>query len=278
MSARRARRALRAAPTHVLLIAGSILMAFPLYVIVVTAFKSNAEVYQNPIGLPVEPTIDNFLTSWSTADFGRLFLNSTLLTVSSMVIATALCSLAGYAVARRSTRGSAAVYLFIAAGIFLPLQLALIPQFRMLRSLGLIDTFVGVVLVYVATAMPFGVFLMAAFMKGVPTELAEAATIDGAGYFGIYRRVYLPLSRPAIASFIVLQGVGIWNDYIVPLTLLSDPTKRTLTTGILVFKQQYLAQWGNIMAGVLIMAVPIVVVFLLAQRQFMQGLYTGSVK
>jgi ABC-type glycerol-3-phosphate transport system permease component len=263
---------------HIFLAIGAVLTAFPLYIVIVTAFKSNAEVFQNPIGLPLQPTFDNFVTSWTTADFGRLFLNSTLLTGVSMAIATFLCSLAGYAIARRSTRGSAAVYLFLAAGIFLPLQLALIPQFRMIRDLGLIDSFAGVILVYVASALPFGCFLMAAFMRAVPPELAEAATIDGAGYFGIYARVYLPLSAPAIGTFFVLQGVGIWNDYLVPLTLLSDPDKRTLTTGILVFKQQYLAQWGNIMAGVIIMAIPILIVFALAQRSFVQGLHMGSIK
>lgn len=275
MSARGVRRALG---VHAVLAIVAIATAFPLYIVLVTAFKTNDEVYQNPIGLPLRPTFENFVTSWNTGNFGTLFINSAFFTATSMAIATLLSSLAGYAIARRSTRGSAAIYLFLAAGIFLPLQLALIPQFRLIRDLGLIDTYTGVILVYVASALPFGVFLMAAFMKAVPQELAEAATIDGAGYFGTYRRVYFPLSRPAIGTFLVLQGVTVWNDYIVPLTLLSDPDKRTLTTGILVFKQQYLAQWGNIMAGVVIILIPILIVFAIAQRSFVDGLYTGSVK
>lgn len=275
MSARGVRRALG---VHAVLAVVAVATAFPLYIVLVTAFKTNDEVYQNPIGLPLRPTFENFVTSWNTGDFGTLFINSAFFTATSMAIATLLSSLAGYAIARRSTRGSAAIYLFLAAGIFLPLQLALIPQFRLIRDLGLIDTYTGVILVYVASALPFGVFLMAAFMKAVPQELAEAATIDGAGYFGTYRRVYFPLSRPAIGTFLVLQGVTVWNDYIVPLTLLSDPDKRTLTTGILVFKQQYLAQWGNIMAGVVIILIPILIVFAIAQRSFVDGLYTGSVK
>lgn len=272
------RRALRNIPLHALLLLACVVMAYPFVVIVLTAFKSNAEVFQNPLGLPEYLTFENFITSWQEGGFANLFVNSMVFTGASMGLASMVASLAAFAVVRRLTRSSGLVFLVLAAGIFLPLQLAIIPQFRVLKDLGLIDTYAGVVLVYVATSIPFGVFLMAAFMKKVPSEIAEAAIIDGAGYFRLFWSVYLPLVRPAIGTFLLLQGVQVWNDYLVPLLLLTDPSKRTLTTGILVFKQQYLAQWGNIMAGVLIMSVPVIVAFILAQRSFAQGLYSGSAK
>ena len=272
------RRRLSALPTHLILIIAAALTGYPLFVMASTAFKSNAEVYQNPVGFPQQPTIDNFVLSWHAANFPNLFLNSTIFTVTSMVLAILVSSLAAYGLVRVTSRISSFAYLGLSAGIFLPLQLAIIPQFQLMVHLGLVDSYLGVILIYAAGSTPFGVFLIASFMQAIPREFGEAAAIDGAGFFQTYWRIYLPMARPAIGSFIVLQGVGIWNDYLVPLLLLSDPTKRTLTTGILLFKQQYVADWGNIMAGVLIMTIPIIIVFVFAQRYFVSGLFSGGVK
>lgn len=271
-------RMARRIPINLLLIVLSIAMIYPIVIIVITAFKPNLEVLTNPTGLPQAPTFDNFVTSWQDAGFTNLFFNSVLLTVVSMTVATFVAALASYAIVRQATRIGSGVYLLLAAGIFLPMQLALVPQFRVVRDLGLINNYAGVILIYIAGALPFGVFLMAAFMRQVPKEIVEAAVIDGAGYFTLFRRIFLPLARPAIATFWVLQGVGVWNDYLVPQLLLTDPSKRTLTTGVLYFKAQYLADWGNIMAAVLIMSLPILLLFVFAQRFFVSGLYAGAVK
>ena len=271
-------RLARRIPINLLLIVLSIAMIYPIVIIVITAFKPNLEVLTNPTGLPQAPTFDNFVTSWQDAGFANLFFNSVLLTVVSMTVATFVAALASYAIVRQATRIGSGVYLLLAAGIFLPMQLALVPQFRVVRDLGLINNYAGVILIYIAGALPFGVFLMAAFMRQVPKEIVEAAVIDGAGYFTLFRRIFLPLARPAIATFWVLQGVGVWNDYLVPQLLLTDPSKRTLTTGVLYFKAQYLADWGNIMAAVLIMSLPILLLFVFAQRFFVSGLYAGAVK
>jgi ABC-type glycerol-3-phosphate transport system permease component len=278
MNRRSVARFARRVPVNALLIVLSILMVYPLVIIVITAFKSNIEVLTNPTGLPLQPTIDNFVTSWVEADFTNLFANSILLTLVSMTIATFIAALASYAIVRKATKVGSGIYLLIAAGIFLPMQLALVPQFRVVRDLGLINNYLGVILIYIAGAIPFGVFLMAAFMRQVPREIVEAATIDGAGYFQLFWTMFLPLARPAIATFWVLQGVGVWNDYLVPQLFLTDPNKRTLTTGVLYFKAQYLADWGNIMAAVLIMSLPILLIFVFAQRYFVSGLYAGAVK
>jgi ABC-type glycerol-3-phosphate transport system permease component len=271
-------RAARTLPRHILLIILSAIMVYPLFIMAITSLKSNAEVLQNPTGLPINPTFENFVSTWIQGDFSNLFLNSIMLTFVSMIIATLLAALAAYAIVRNASRVGSTVYLVIAAGIFLPMQLAIIPQFRVVRDLGLIDSYLSVILIYIVGAIPFGVFLMTAFMRQIPREIVEAAVIDGAGYFQLFRSVFLPLSRPAIVSFWVLQGVGVWNDYLVPLLFLTDPDKRTLTTGVLAFKQEYLAQWGNLMAGVVIMSLPVIVLFIIAQRYFISGLYAGAVK
>ncbi|CAN5563343.1 carbohydrate ABC transporter permease [soil metagenome] len=275
---RSAVRALKRVPMHLLLASLALLMLAPVVIMVMTSLKSNAEVLTNPIGIPQAPTLDNYVTSWVGGNFSVLLLNSILLTGVSMAVATLASALCAYAIARSTSRWGSVVYLLIAIGIFLPLQLAIIPQFRLVLSLGLFNSYAGVILIYVATSIPFGVFLMTAFMKQVPREIVEAAVLDGAGYFTMFGRVFLPLARPAIATFWILQGVQIWNDYLIPLLLMTDPNRRTLTTGIIVFKQEYLAQWGNIMAGVVIMSLPILVLFLLAQKQFIRGIYAGAVK
>lgn len=275
---RAARRALRRLPLQVLLIVASLVMLAPVVLMVGTSLKPNSEVLTNPIGLPANPTFDNYVTSWVEGNFATLFVNSIILTLTAMIIATFVSALAAYAIARAATRGSAVVYVTIAIGIFLPMQLALIPQFRLIRDLGLFNSYVGVILIYIAASIPFGVFLMTAFMRQVPHEIVEAGTLDGAGYFTMFWRVFFPLARPAIATFWILQGVQIWNEYLVPLLLMTDPNRRTLTTGVIAFKQIYLAQWGNIMAGVVIMSLPIIVIFIVLQRQFLRGIYSGAVK
>ncbi len=218
-------RLARRLPINLLLIVLSIAMIYPIVIIVITAFKPNLEVLTNPTGLPQAPTFDNFVTSWQDAGFANLFFNSVLLTVVSMTVATFVAALASYAIVRQATRIGSGVYLLLAAGIFLPMQLALVPQFRVVRDLGLINNYAGVILIYIAGALPFGVFLMAAFMRQVPKEIVEAAVIDGAGYFTLFRRIFLPLARPAIATFWVLQGVGVWNDYLVRSCC--SPTRRS---------------------------------------------------
>jgi raffinose/stachyose/melibiose transport system permease protein len=272
------RRRLRSVPRHLVLIALSLIMIYPLGVVLITSLKTNTEVLLNPTGLPQNPTLDNFIVTWREGNFANLFTNSILLTVTSMVGATAIASLAAYAIVRKVTKVGTGVYLLLAAGIFLPMQLAIIPQFRVVRDLGLIDNYLSVILIYVVGAIPFGTFLMAGFMRQIPREIVEAATADGAGYFQLYVRIFLPLARPAIVSYWILHGVSVWNDYLIPMLFLADPNKRTLTTGVLAFKQQYLAQWGNLMAGVVLMSVPVIVLFIVAQRYFVRGLYAGAVK
>jgi ABC-type glycerol-3-phosphate transport system permease component len=272
------RRRLRSVPRHLVLIALSLIMIYPLGVVLITSLKTNTEVLLNPTGLPRNPTFDNFIVTWREGNFANLFTNSILLTVTSMIGATAIASLAAYAIVRKVTKVGTSVYLLLAAGIFLPMQLAIIPQFRVVRDLGLIDNYLSVILIYVVGAIPFGTFLMAGFMRQIPREIVEAATADGAGYFQLYVRIFLPLARPAIVSYWILHGVSVWNDYLIPMLFLADPNKRTLTTGVLAFKQQYLAQWGNLMAGVVLMSVPVIVLFIVAQRYFVRGLYAGAVK
>lgn len=271
-------RRLRGLLLHAVLIVGSLLMLTPPLIMVLTSLKSNAEVYQNPVGLPQNPTLENYAVTWQVGNFATLFGNSLFLTLTTMTIGTVVAALAAYGIVRASTRLSSLVYLTLAIGIFLPMQLALIPQFRLVRQLGLFNNYAGVILLYLASVIPFGVFLMAAFMRQVPKELVEAATIDGAGYFRVFWRIYFPLARPAIATYWILQGVQIWNDFLTPLLLMTDPQRRTLTTGVMVFKQQYVADWANVMSGVVIMSLPVIVLFVLLQRHFTSGLYAGAVK
>lgn len=271
-------RVLRKLPRHAILIVLSAIMLYPLAIVLLTALKSNTEVLLNPTGLPIEPTLENFATTWTDGNFTNLFANSILLTGTSMLGATMVASLAAYAIVRRANRIGSGIYLLITAGIFLPMQLAIIPQFRVVRDLGLVDNYLSVILIYIVGAIPFGTFLMAGFMRQIPSEIVEAAIVDGTSYFQLYWRIFFPLTRPAIVTFWILHGVSVWNDYLIPLLFLADPHKRTLTTGVLAFKQQYLAQWGNLMAGVVIMIVPVLILFILAQRYFVRGLYAGAVK
>lgn len=253
-------------------------MVYPFSVIVLTSFKTDVEVYTNPYGFPQNWTFDNFLGAWNKAHLDRLFVNSLFLTSVSIVAAIFCSSLAAYGLARAVSRWQGVIYLFFVSGIFIPVQLSIIPLFKIVKDLHLFNSYLGVICVYVGAGIPFGVFLITTFMRNLPKEIIEAAIMDGCSYYGLYWRIYLPLVKSVISTYAILQGLTVWNDFLIPLLLLTDETKRTLTTGIMSFKQQYNAQWGYLMAGIVMMVVPILIVYVVLQKFILKGITTGAVK
>lgn len=279
MSAVKNRKARRSSVLlQVLAIVICIVFLYPFIIMFFSAFKENAEIYMNPTGLPIHWVVTNFTGSWEEAHLGRLYINSILITSSCVIISLLASSLAGYAFCKSTSTFSKIFYLIFTVGIFIPSQLSIIPLFRIVRQLGLENSYLSVILVYIAGATPLGVLMFTTFMRGLPGEMAEAATIDGCGYFKMYRRIYMPLVGGVAATFGILQAISAWNDFLIPYLLLTDAKKRTLTTGIMMFKQQYTANWGYLMAGIVMMVTPIIIIYLFLQKYVMKGLTAGAVK
>jgi raffinose/stachyose/melibiose transport system permease protein len=236
------------------------------------------EVFRSPLALPSTWTFDNYTAAWNGAHFSSYFLNSAIISLSCVVVVTLCASTTAFVLVRMPFKGSTFVFACFLLGVVIPIRLALAPLFVVVRDLGLLDSLLGVVLVQSASMMPVAVFILAAFLRSVPAELEEAAMMDGALPFEIYWRVVLPLIRPALATVALLTFVGAWNEYFLPLIFLRSEANFPITLGISQFKTQYSVQWHLMFAGILIMLIPTIVAFLLASRQFIQGLTQGGLK
>lgn len=268
----------QAAMYQALLAATTLLMLYPVLIMVLSAFKPTAEIYASPFALPSVWNLANIETIWRETRFLAYLGNSVLVTVASIALMLASGTLAAYALARYAFHGNEAIYLFFLAGLMVPLKLAIIPLFIELKTLDLIDSRLGLVLVYAAMGLPSTVFIMTGFLKTIPAELEEAARIDGASEAKILGRIMIPLSRPALVIAGIHNAVPIWNDFFFPLVLIQSDHAKTLPQGLTVFMGEYSTDWGVLFAGLTLSALPLTLVYIALSRQFIAGLTSGAVK
>ncbi len=261
--------------TNVLLWGYAAIVLMPLLLVVSNALRSTREIFRNPVGLPTSPSLESFVRAWKEANFNTYFFNSLGITVASVVLATAVASLAGYILGRYKFTGSRFLSAYFLAGLMLPFRLAIVPLFLLLNNMGLIDNRMGLILVYAATGIPFSVFILSSFFRQLPQELSEAARIDGAGEFTLFGKIMLPLVRPALATVVVFQFVPLWNDFFFPLVLLRSTEKWTLPVGMTRFFGEFQTDWSTLFAGIIITTLPLIVIFLLATKQIIAGLTAG---
>ncbi|MGY3717652.1 carbohydrate ABC transporter permease [Sutcliffiella cohnii] len=263
---------------HFFLMSYAVTILFPIYLVLVNSFKTTKEIFSIPYSLPTSFSFDNYVTAWVTADFGRYFLNSIFVTSTSVILVLIVASMAAYVLARFRFRGNLFLYFLFIAGLMFPLRLAIIPLFILIRDLGLINSHFGLILVYVASGLPFSIFILYPFFKALPDELAQAARVEGANSFQIYYKVMLPLARPALATVAIFNFLSLWNDFFFPFILLRDPHLYTIPVGISRFFGEYSTDWSSLFAGLSLSIIPIVVVFFLLSKQFIEGLTAGAVK
>lgn len=260
------------------LIFNSILMLYPIVVVLLSGFKSTAEIYATPFALPSSFAPANLVTIWEQTRFARYLVNSLIVTLSSVACILVAGTLASYALARYRFRGNEAIYLFFLCGLMVPLKLAIIPLFIQLATLGLIDTHLGLVLVYTAMGLPSAIFIMTGFLRTLPSEPEESARIDGASEARIMWSIMLPLARPAMVIAGIHNAVPIWNDFFFPLVMVQTDRLKTLPQGLTVFMGEYNTEWGVLFAGLTLAALPITLVYMALSRQFIAGLTHGAVK
>lgn len=261
------------------LIAGLLIAVAPMLVMVSTAFKGQAYVQEIPPRLlPSNPTFENFEVAFTSRNFGRAFLNSTIVAVATALIVTGLSSMTAYAFARFDFRGKNVIFAVLLVMIMIPGVVLLIPQFMLARNLGLINSLHGLILVYSAGPLAFNTFLLRGFFENLPRELEEAAIIDGANALTIFLRVMLPLAAPAVSTVAVFAFLGAWDEYVLALNFLNDESLRTLPVAIANFRGQHATNWGLVFAGSLTAVIPTVALFVFFQRYFIQGLTSGGVR
>jgi multiple sugar transport system permease protein len=268
------------AVSFVLLLALAALWLLPLAWIALTGLKPEPEIIRLPIQwLPVHPTAENFgtaLTTSRTANIGRAFLNSTIVATGETLFTLVIDAMAGYALARLQFRGRAVVFGIIVASLMVPLQITLVPLYLMFEGVGWLNSYHALILPGLSRA--FGVFLMRQFFLALPHDLQDAAKIDGAGPFMTFTRVALPLVKPALAALGIFTFLRSWNEFTWPLIAISSNDMMTLPVALARLLGSYRVEYGIVMAGATISALPLIIVFFLAQRQIIQGVALTGMK
>lgn len=275
----RRRRVAVTTTRYVLLVLGAVILALPFGYMVSTSLKEHTMLLEYPPELvPSEPTLANYVEAWTANNFGRYFLNSTVVAVATTVGTVLLASMMAYGFARFRFPGRGVLFASIVVGLTIPTMLLIIPQFLLAKDLGLLNSLPGLVPFYVGTQLAFSTFLLRAFFERIPVELDEAMLIDGAGAWRRYWNLAIPLAKPALATCGIFTFLGSWDEFVWALTVINDVASRTLPIGIALFRGQHGTSWGLVFAASVIAVVPVIVVYVAFQRQLVSGLTSGAIK
>ncbi|WP_037288190.1 carbohydrate ABC transporter permease [Saccharibacillus sacchari] len=255
-----------------------LLFFFPILFNLMSAFKSNGEIMRDAIAFPTSLYLENFRYLLTETEFPRAILNSLILTAVSIVLQILIIPMAGYAIERRQAKWTNFVFLYFLAGMMIPFQAYMIPLFKELKMLGLYGSLAGPILIYVAGAVGFGCLLYTSFVKGIPKEIEEAAEIDGCGRYGIFWKIVFPLLGPVTASMVVLNGLGIWNDFLLPMLALPSGEPKTMVVEIYRYIGEFSSRWDMIFAGTALSVIPVLIVFVFMQKYFVKGISSGATK
>lgn len=260
------------------LILWSILVIFPIWTMVINSFKMPLDIYKDPYGLPPVWNFNSYATVIQDGDFLLFFKNSFIVTSVSLTLILVCGSLSAYAFANWRGRIPNFLYLFMIAGMMLPIKIASIRLLAIVKSLGLLNTIYSLIPVYVAMGIPIAIFVLTDFIREIPRELTEAAIIDGAGRFKIFTKVVVPLLRPAMSTVAIFNLIPIWNDLWFPLIFINDEKNKTLLLGVTRLFGQYQRDWSQILAVLTLSAVPLIILYLIMSKEFVKGLTAGAVK
>lgn len=263
----------------VILALGAILALAPMLYMVGTAFRGQSYIQEIPPRfIPENPTLENFQTAFNSRNFGRAFLNSAGVAVSTASLVTLLATMMAYGFARYDFPGKNPLFFTMLGMLMVPGITFIIPQFMVAKTLGLLNSLPGMVLVYTAGPLAFNTFLLRGFFENLPRELEESAMIDGANAWTIFLQIMVPLAAPAVSTVAVFSFLGAWDEYILALTFLTDESVRTLPIAIANFQGVNATNWGLIFAASLTAVIPNIILFIVFQRYFVQGLTTGAVR
>jgi raffinose/stachyose/melibiose transport system permease protein len=269
---------MRRALPYALLTIFTALILVPFALIALTAFKTQAELAAGVFALPQSLQWGNFATAWTEGRFGTYFLNSVIVVVPVVGASLLLCTLAGYAFAHLPLPGRGFLLGLLLLGMIVPLEGLIIPMYYNLRGVGLLNTYWALILPQVGLSIPFGTYLMWVTFQGLPEEVIDAAIVDGATRATVLWRILVPMARPTLGALTVFFFIWTWNEFLIPLVLVSSDSLRTLPVGLAFFQGRYTANIPVLAAGATVVAAPLIVVYVIFQRQFIRGLVTGAVK
>ena len=272
------KRLLSIAPNYIVLILLFIFAVIPLVILLINSVKSRAQIGLNPFGLPEEILWSNYLDAWQQGNFATTMRNSIFLTGTTVLVTVTLAGMAAFALARLKLRGADYISFYFLVGTGVPAQLFMIPLFFIWRQAGLVNSHLGLIIIYVALFSPFSTYLIRSYMISIPEDFVDAAKIDGASNWQVFRAVIMPLTWPGFLTAGLIVGLGVWNEFLFAVTFLHRPELKPISTSLFAFQQRFGRDWGLTNAGSIIMLLPVLILFLLLQRRFIEGLTQGGLK
>ena len=263
---------------QIFLATAALFMLYPIFMMVLSGFKTTSEIFMSPFSFPERLNTENFQVIWNKTDVPRYFLNSVIVTLSSIILLLVTGTMAAYAIARYKFRGTLMVSLFFLSGLMLPIRLAIIPLFIQLKYLGLIDSLLGLIFIYTAMSLPATVFILTGFLRSLPKELEDSARMDGASELRIMIDIMVPLISPALVIAGIYSAVPIWNDFFFPLIFIQSPEWKTLAQGLTSFFGEYSINYGVLYAGLSLASLPMILIFVIQSRRFIAGMTAGALK
>lgn len=260
-----------------LLIILAILIIYPMFWIVMSSFKDYNGIFKDVWGLPKEWLFENYKTAWERGISGY-FINSLIVSVCTILGVVCLTTFAAFGICQMKNRLASVCFLIIMGGLLLSPQVCLLPLYMLLKSLKIKDTYAALIVPYIAFRIPVSVMLIRSFFIGIPKDLEESALIDGASLFQIYRKIYLPLSKPIVSTVVIMTAYYAWNEFVFATMFIDSSARQTIPVGLMVFSDGLMTNWGVVMAGMVIACLPIIVLFILMQKSFIRGITAGSVK
>jgi N-acetylglucosamine transport system permease protein len=258
----------------------SLLVLIPIFWAVLSSFKNSQEYLSSPWGFPKEWHFENYINAINKANMGLYFLNSIFVTAISLSLLTFLVIPASYALARFEFFGSKFINTLIMAGLFISANYIVVPLFMILKNLNGLNSRIWIAIVYTATGLPFYIFLLSSFMGGISKEYEDAASIDGCGYISTLYKIIVPMVKPGLVTVLLFGFMTCWNEYMIALTVISDPLKRTLPVGLknLMEMQKYATDWGAMFAGLVLVMLPTIIFYIFVQKKLTSGLSIGGIK
>jgi raffinose/stachyose/melibiose transport system permease protein len=277
---RRDRRRITVGQTVTMLVLAvlALVISFPVIYALLNSFRSYSEITIDPMGLPTHFTLENYIQLFQQTDYGQALLNTVVITVGTLVLLVAIVPMAAYGIERIAGRTGRIIYLLFIAGLMIPFQVRMIPLVQGMNSVGLYSTLTSVILVHLGGAASFGILLYCSFLKSVPVEVEEAAYVDGAGRFRTFWSIVFPMLMPVTSAFVIIQALGLWNDFFIPLVFLDSSSAGTINVAINRMVGLLTSQWQLIYTGAILAVIPSVVIFAAFQRYFIKGMSVGAVK
>jgi len=263
---------------YIILLFVAALILFPLLNIIIVSINTEKDLVANPLNIPKSINFENYIYAWEKSKFLLYGFNTVVVCMMTITMNVICASLAAYAIDRFEFKEVKSSYYYFMMGIFVPIQVIILPLFKNLKATGLMNNLFGLAIIYTATTLPLSILMFTGFYKTIPKELDESALVDGCKPFKCFWRIIFPLSKVVVATVTVLISLEVWRDFFIPLVVVTSPSKKTLTSGLLNLMSEFSVEWTKFSAAMVMQAIPIIILFLLLQKYFTKGVVSGAVK